>query len=133
VQCFLKTVVVALSLCFSILVQSQGGVLGSRGVGEGAEAEEPFISKGGKCPVYYTVLYLLSQTTIKTSKGRVEFEASWLLNMILLSVVLHIREVCIQRFSITSQKEKNRLFYLKLAEDGIIFCDSLQSCFGYFQ
>ncbi|KAM4567238.1 uncharacterized protein PAE49_010636 isoform 2-T2 [Odontesthes bonariensis] len=31
----------------SILVQSQGGIIGSRGVGEGAEAEEPFISKGG--------------------------------------------------------------------------------------
>lgn len=33
-----------------------GCVLGSRGVGEGAEAEEPAVSKGGKVNIYYTVI-----------------------------------------------------------------------------
>ena len=39
---------VSLYLCFSIAVPSLGGFLGSRGVGEGAEAEEPAVTKGGK-------------------------------------------------------------------------------------
>lgn len=38
----------AFYLCFSIAAPSQGGYLGSRGVGEGAEAEEPAVSKGGE-------------------------------------------------------------------------------------
>lgn len=45
-----------LFMCFSITVQSQGGVLGSRGVGEGAEAEEPAVLKGGK--IFVCLIFL---------------------------------------------------------------------------
>lgn len=38
-------------LFFSIAVPSLGDFLGSRGVGEGAEAEEPAVSKGGKITI----------------------------------------------------------------------------------
>lgn len=37
---------------FSIVVSSLGGFPGSRGVGEGAESEEPAVSKGGNLTVY---------------------------------------------------------------------------------
>ncbi len=43
-------------LYFSIAVPSLGDFLGSRGVGEGAEAEEPAVSKGGKLLFYCPVL-----------------------------------------------------------------------------
>jgi len=42
----------SVALCFSKAVPSPGGFLGSRGVGEGAEAEEPAVSRGGELTVY---------------------------------------------------------------------------------
>lgn len=37
---------------FSIVVSTLGGFLGSRGIGEGAESEEPALSKGGNFTVW---------------------------------------------------------------------------------
>ncbi|XP_038155551.1 uncharacterized protein LOC119792815 [Cyprinodon tularosa] len=52
----------------SITVQSQGGVLGSRGVGEGAEAEEPAVLKGGSVPGCFD----LEEFNVKTLFDKLE-------------------------------------------------------------
>lgn len=59
---------VALYLGFSKVVPSVGGLLGSRGEGEGAEAEEPAVSKGGKltCAVNRALLEIRSGNVWKS-------------------------------------------------------------------
>ena len=51
VYCTYINTSVASIWCFSI-APSHGGFLGGRGVGEGAESEEPAVSKGGKTPFF---------------------------------------------------------------------------------
>ncbi|XP_063762752.1 SCO-spondin isoform X2 [Eleginops maclovinus] len=52
----------------SIVVPSQGGYLGSRGVGEGAEAEEPAVSKGGSVSGFFD----LEELNVKTLYDKLE-------------------------------------------------------------
>ncbi|KAI4815467.1 hypothetical protein KUCAC02_005611 [Chaenocephalus aceratus] len=52
----------------SIAAPSQGGYLGSRGVGEGAEAEEPAVSKGGSVSGFFD----LEELNVKTLYDKLE-------------------------------------------------------------
>ncbi|KAK5904685.1 hypothetical protein CesoFtcFv8_006221 [Champsocephalus esox] len=52
----------------SIAVPSQGGYFGSRGVGEGAEAEEPAVSKGGSVAGFFD----LEELNVKTLYDKLE-------------------------------------------------------------
>lgn len=51
--------VISIHLCCSVSITGPGGLLGSRGVGEGAEAEEPAVSKGGEITLYHPGLKAL--------------------------------------------------------------------------
>lgn len=67
-KCKMTYKCVALYLCFSTAVPSLGGFLGSRGVGEGAEAEEPAVSKGGELYLFPCAVAFLQkhdQTPLK--------------------------------------------------------------------
>lgn len=108
----------ALYLCFSTVVPSLGGFLGSRGVGEGAEAEEPAVSKGGRLTVYYPVLQIkpLSKSLVAGGCGGVHSEFAELLRED--KTFIHPEGHCCAAVAIKSGKNAN----IKSANIKIMSC-----------